>query len=534
MTLLPRLGPAAVVAAVVAAIVTVPAASRDDTPPVAQVVVHADGPGRPVPRSFVGFSIEYPSVAGYFGPPGRPNDGFLALLATLDKAQHGAPSLRIGGNSADVAAWDPSGAPQPPQIATKLGRPFLDSLRALELRLHAPLTLTLDLALQQPADALAFARAAQARLPGAALSALEIGNEPDFYSRRQPTRRGVLGPARFPALRHYSEAQYVADATAYARALDTGLPRTPKLVVGSFAGSSWDGSIPSLLRRIPPGVSRASIHAYPLLGCHARPKRGETVAALLSPAASRGLAERVAAEMRIERAPAGATRVGEMNSVSCGGLAGVSDTFASALWSTDTLFEMLRIGASGVALHTFAGAAYEPFAFTPAAATGRQVTIHPLYYGLLLFARAAPYGAHLVPVATTGADGLEVWATADRHGTVRVVAINPSMRRSRSLVVRVGAPGGSVAHFARLEAPGPAARGGVSLAGQHVGPDGRLHGHMRVARLTAVGGRYRVRLSAASAGLLTVASSPDRGRIRAPERLAAPARTARPTSRSRA
>ena len=49
-----------------------------------------------------------------------------------------------------------------------------------------------------------------------------------------------------------------------------------------------------------------------------------------------------------------------MNSVACGGKAGVSDTFASALWALDALFAVARSGADGVNLHMFPRARYGP------------------------------------------------------------------------------------------------------------------------------------------------------------------------------
>ncbi len=56
-------------------------------------------------------------------------------------------------------------------------------------------------------------------------------------------------------------------------------------------------------------------------------------------------------------------RVDELNSVACGGKRGVSDTFASALWAVDSLFEMARVGVSGVNFHMFPGASYALFRF---------------------------------------------------------------------------------------------------------------------------------------------------------------------------
>ncbi len=47
-----------------------------------------------------------------------------------------------------------------------------------------------------------------------------------------------------------------------------------------------------------------------------------------------------------------------MNSVTGGGAKGVSNTFASALWALDTLFELAQAGVSGVNVHTFPSAQY--------------------------------------------------------------------------------------------------------------------------------------------------------------------------------
>ena len=41
-----------------------------------------------------------------------------------------------------------------------------------------------------------------------------------------------------------------------------------------------------------------------------------------------------------------------MNSVTCHGKTGVSDTFASALWILNTLFEMVHAGVDAVNIHT--------------------------------------------------------------------------------------------------------------------------------------------------------------------------------------
>ena len=58
-----------------------------------------------------------------------------------------------GGNSADVTAWDPSGARLAPPLTTAVGPGFLRRLRALEARAPVSLTLTLNLASRTAAQA---------------------------------------------------------------------------------------------------------------------------------------------------------------------------------------------------------------------------------------------------------------------------------------------------------------------------------------------------------------------------------------------
>jgi hypothetical protein len=44
-------------------------------------------------------------------------------------------------------------------------------------------------------------------------------------------------------------------------------------------------------------------------------------------------------------------RIDEANSVSCGGVQGVSNTFGSALWATGYLGQAMAAGAAGINLH---------------------------------------------------------------------------------------------------------------------------------------------------------------------------------------
>jgi hypothetical protein len=197
-------------------------------------------------------------------------------------------------------------------------------------------------------------------------------------------------------------------------------------------------------------------------------------------------------------------RVDEMNTVSCGGAPGVSDAFASALWTVDALFAMARIGVDGVNVHTFSGATYELFTFKQ----GNGVwagSVKPQYYGMLLFAQAAPVGSRLLRVSGAGGS-VRAWATIAPDHRTRVVLINDDARHGRSLTVRIPGHNGA-GSLERLLAPSLGATSGVTLGGQSFGPittTGQLAGTPQVTAVTPRRGAYGVSLPAGSAALLTL------------------------------
>ena len=119
-----------------------------------------------------------------------------------------------------------------------------------------------------------------------------------------------------------------------------------------------------------------------------------SVAHILAPQASRGLADSVARLAGVAHSHHAVLRIDEMNSVSCGGAPGVSNAFASSLWALDAVFQMARVGVDGVNIHTYPKAPYELFTFTRANGVWSG-SVAPEYYGLEMFAQAAPPGARL-------------------------------------------------------------------------------------------------------------------------------------------
>ena len=385
--------------------------------PAAGVVVEVDAAraGREVPRSFLGLSIEWDSVGAYAGPAGRRSAGLRALLAPL-VARTGGLALRIGGDTADQAWWNSRGRPRPATVLQDVTPATLDAVAWLARGLRGPVTLDLNLPLGDPHNALALARAARRRLPLGSLETLEIGNEPDLYTRGRVFHVPGHVHVRLRKRARYDAGAYRRDVTAYLDLLSRRPRPAARLAVAGFAGPGWWPSLPALVRSAAGRVGALSAHLYALPRCGGP---APPVSWLLTSAASRGRAATLAPLVAIGRANGLPVRVTELNSAACGGRPGLSDSPAAALWLTDTLFALLRDGVDQADVHTWAHARYAPFDVA-----GTRATARPPLTAMLAFARAAPPMSRLV--ATGGRLGaLRAWATVDRAGTVRVALIAP-------------------------------------------------------------------------------------------------------------
>jgi hypothetical protein len=281
-------------------------------------------------------------------------------------------------------------------------------------------------------------------------------------------------------------------------------------LAGPAAGSrKWLGYVGEFISA-EPRVRIVTLHRYPLQRCYVAPgaRTYPTIAHLLAPASTTGLAASVARDVRLAHARGLRVRIDEVNTISCGRVPSVDESFASALWVLQTLFAFARTGADGVDLHTYAGSPYALFKFHHRDGAWRAV-VYPEYYGLLMFAQAAPPGSRLLAITGAQRAGIGAWATRTRHGQVRVVVTN-THRQSRTLAVRI--PGGMAgATVERLLAPSLRARSSVTIGGQSLSCTGRTAlspEELDVTRVPRRGSAYLVKIPAGSAALLTTATRP--------------------------
>ena len=462
------------------------------------VTVDSGAPGTAVPGAFLGLSLEYQAVPAYAGDdPAALDPVFEQLVRNLAPGQ--SPVLRIGGDSADRAWWPTAAVQRLPGVTFAITARWLEVTRSLAQQLGASLILGLNLEADSPGLASAEASALIDGIGSRSVRALELGNEPDLYPVFPWYRVGGRGVLGRPS--NYDEAAFSRDFSQFTGAL----PRAP-LAGPSLSGRQWTQALGQFLAAAP-GLGLVTLHRYPLQLCFTptTSPRYPTVAHLLSPANSTGLADSFAPYVVLARAHGLSLRVDELNTVSCGAAPVVSKSFASALWALDTLFELARVGVSGVNVHTFPGAGYELFRITQS--DGRwRAAVAPEYYGMLMFARATPPGSRLLPVTHAVGGTVGTWATRATDGTIRVVLSNEG---GTARVLAVGVPGRHrSARLTRLSAPSARSTSGVTLGGQSFASQtstGVLAGSAQTASVPEHDGRYVVMLPPASAAMLVLA-----------------------------
>lgn len=460
----------------------------------APVSFSLSGGGRRIPAQFFGLSMEYNAFDTY-AQMGHLFDQAISLF----RAENGSRLIfRIGGKSADHVYWDPKGTTDPPKNTWRIGYDWLDRLKAVVARDRMKAILDLNLAVHSATMETAFARAAARTLPHGSLMALEIGNEPDLY-KNQPwlskeqvaSTRGVHG--KWPL--SYSYPQYHRDWLVYARSLRRALPHVQ--LGGPETISSKLQYIQAVQNDGRLNANFITIHRYASSSCWPKTSRWyPTIRMMLGPGASAGLAHTVANTVSLAHSHHQALRLTEVNSISCGGNAGVADSFATALWAPDALLNMVKVGVDSVNWHI------QPYLLNaPFHPTKHGLQAMPEMYGLSLFGQMMRPHSVLLNSSLSNPHGipLSVWAV-HFDGGMRVLLINKGSQAAAA-ALHVGHHRSA---FQRLmRAPSVGANHGVTFGGQFIGSNGHWMGKLRSPSVAYTSTGYHVSVPAYSAVMVT-------------------------------
>jgi len=455
-------------------------------PPSVTVSLDTAHPGPPVPQDFLGLSFEMSSLPQMARYGSRGN--LVALLRSL-----GPGVLRFGGVSADTRiAWTDARTPRPAWASGVVDADDFRQLAGLAAQSGWHIVLTLGIVHFDPKAAAREAGAAKAAL-GPWLEAFEYGNEPNSYAlhdmREEP----------------WGLEQYNAQVGEYRAGVEAAAPGVPVWgpdVSGSSAFETWGPG--EVVDQRPVTLTG---HHYPL-GCAQR-KPVPSVTSLLSSPIWRREVGSVRRYVSLSQSAGLPFRMDETNSVSCGGVAGISNSFASALWAAGYLPKLMGSGAVGVNMHGNVAncRGYSPVcAPGPQELAGGELQAQPEWYSLLIARQLL--GARPLPTATklrrTRAN-VHVLGFAAPDGGLRIVAVDDDPLGKAGVVVRLKVGSAFIA-ASTLALTGQSlhALSGVELGESEVAADGTWTPR-RYGRATASGGTIDVKLPAAGAMLISVA-----------------------------
>lgn len=397
-----------------------------------------------IPDDFLGFGYETSAVAqaGFFN---GENERMIRLYRNLGPRG----LIRIGGNVSDHTRFEPTGASavESEQGVSVINQSNLNDLgdfvRATGWNVMWGLNLATGSREQAVDEALAVEKAL-----GPHLHSFEIGNEVDLMQRYA---------------RDYDA--YHAAYSGYKAAIRARLPRVG--FSGPDSAGNWSFVEKFVARES--GDMKLVTHHYYRSGA-ADPKA--TLEYLLArderfDARLQNLQD-LCAQYHLT------CRINEANSFSGGGKPGVSDTFGSALWCLDYLFDLVAHRCGGVNMETDVNHRAFISHYSPIVHDAKGIcTARPEYYGMIAFAMTGH--GHLIKPTVKHADiNLTAYATNDATA-YWLIAINKDFTKDARIEVSVPADVHS-ADVYRLEGPSINATSGVKLGRAAVSDEGTWQG----------------------------------------------------------
>lgn len=455
--------------------------------------------GNPIPADFTGLSYETSQLndPDFFSPDNAELVGFIRRLGR-------SGVLRIGGNSSEYADWSPEGSKedrttredaqanvlqqalvvdlhQGPAKITKNTPQAVKNLRGFVDAIGWKLIYGLNMGTGSVEMAVAEADYVT-RTMGDKLIAFQLCNEPDLFYRNSLRKSD------------YDFAQFAKEWQSYFEAIRQKLPRAPFAGPDTAFNNEW---LVPFARQFKSEAAFLSQHYY-AEGPPTDPSM--TIERLLRP--NPALAREFEGMAQTKQDSGLPFRLAETNSCYRGGKSGVSDTFASALWGADLMYQLAAAGGVGINFHGGGYGWYTPIAGTVTSG----FTARPIFHGMLLFAEAGP--GYLIDAQLDNQDGaplLNAYGVVNDDSTVRAIVFNKHADRAIHLTIESGGAA-EQARALRLSAPRLDDTQDVTLGGNPVGASGAWEpAHLET--LTVHEGAAALDLPAGSAALVSFHTS---------------------------
>jgi hypothetical protein len=451
--------------------------AESDSNVAVRLTLRADRLGNKIGEDFTGLSYESAQLGNprFFSGDHTELAGFLRKLGT-------SGVLRIGGNTSEYCYWTPDPAdanagnqgnpanaesmrtgdkanpiafglavgpdtghkaPAPVNITPQAVRNLREFLDACGWKLIYGLNMGTG-TVEGAADEAAYVM----DVAGSKLIAFQLCNEPDLFFRNGIRQRD------------YDHKQFSEEWRRFYDAIRARVPNAPFAGPDTAYNNEWLVPFAKEFKREAVFLSQ---HYY-AEGPPTDPAM--TIERLLRPNPKlEAEFEGMQKTMRESGLP---FRLAETNSCYQGGKQGVSDTFASALWGADLMYQLASAGGMGINFH---GGGYGWY--TPIAGTRQDgLLARPIYYGMLLFAQAG--AGQLVESKLQDTDQaplLTAYGLLSASGAVKVAAFNKNLDRGVRLSIDAGQASQRVS-LLRLHAPRVDDTTDITFGGSTVGSGG--------------------------------------------------------------
>jgi hypothetical protein len=461
-------------------------ASPDTTTPTLRLTINPRRTGNPIPPNFTGLSYESAQLSDptFFS---AENTALISFVRRL-----GASGvLRIGGNTSEYCFWTPKpsakqAAPEavgpdtgkqpaaPRQITPLAVRNLAAFIDATGWQLIYGLNMGSGTA-EAAADQADYVM----KNLGEKLIAFQLCNEPDLFAKN-----GLRKPG-------YNFDQFATEWQHFYDVIRKRVPNAPFAGPDTAFNNEWLRPFAGKFRN---EVKFLSQHYY-AEGPPTDPSM--TLDRLLRP--NPKLEAEFAGMQQTKKETGLPFRLAETNSCYSAGKQGVSDTFASALWAPDLMYQLATAGGEGINFHGGGDGWYTPIA----GSLEQGFSARPIYYGMLLFAQAG--AGQLVDTTIDHlpqAPLLTAYALRTESGWLKAAVFNKNQDRAVRLTIEAGQRV-TRATALSLTAPAIDATTGVTLGGAAVGLSGTWSASEE-SPLPAARGAVLIDLPAASGALITL------------------------------
>jgi hypothetical protein len=391
----------------------------------ATITVDAAHPAGKLAADTVGLSFEMRELGIGNLDPDKGN--VAQLFRTL-----GVSNLRIGGNTLDRdTLWVPQGQlppdPKPDWVQDIVTPNDIHRLRDLLDTTGWKAEVGINLGRWDPALGADQAQA-MTKILGRKLVAVECGNEPDQWEGK------ALRPPGYAYPQYHADWAACADAVGHDRIAGPDTAGTSSSWAASLAGDEHDR------------MAMLTVHQY-------ASGPDITIDKMLSPGQITSQLNSVAANLAAATANGLPMRVDEANSAYSGGVDGVSNKYASALWAIDYNLSMAQAGMAGVNIHGGLGVCNDPIwngkfqRYTPFCAANKAYELAqvykamPIYYGLWMARQMGP--GRFLPVTLSSDRNISAYAVRGDDGHTRIALVQKDATTTAPVQVTLHVGGGS-------------------------------------------------------------------------------------------